>query len=294
MVNKRHIHIGTIFTALVLLSSCDYMHKVYLQGEVTDISGQSLPGAVVKVSGTDYEDLTNGTGRYFFGVTTGKLQLEFIKTGYTPARREITVDSLGRIEVPTIALWPLPVGEGVYYCKNYRYYEATRPRPNRYHVKDMGDAWGTPVSPDLIIPWTDPKENTEDNPPFMIGHKVPAYDARMHKLQEVNAALIQTQTSHRNEADKEQEMQYPEEIWIAEQPVTIYSKVLDEPEKLLVELRATAPLEPGVYAIHWGALEGYDSIDPRIFMFELKAPTPEGEGEGENTAENGGESSETE
>ena len=71
----------------------------------------------------------------------------------------------------------------------------------------------------------------------------------------------------------------------------MHSKVLDEPEKLLVELKATAPLEPGVYAIHWGALEGYDSIDPRIFMFALKAPAPEDEGEGESTTDDEGESS---
>jgi hypothetical protein len=122
----------------------------------------------------------------------------------------------------------------------------------------------------------------------MIGHKVPAYDARMHKLQKVNAAPVQTQGQQNNERKPEGEMQYPEEIWIAEQPVDLYSKVLDEPEKLLVELRATAPLSPGVYAIHWGALEGYDSIDPRIFLFELKdaaAEPEEGEGEGEGEGE---------
>jgi len=293
MTNKRCIYIGAIFMTLVLFSSCDYMHKVYLQGEVTDVSGQRLPGAVVKVRGTEFEDLTNGVGRYFFGVTTGNLQLEFVKTGYTPGRMEITVDSLGRVEAPTIALWPLPVGEGVYYCKNYRYYEAARPRPNRYQVKDMGEMWGTPVNPDLIIPWTDPETHTEGNPPFMIGHKMPAYDARMHKMQKVKAALIQTQVRQHVETDKKQEMQYPEEIWIAEQIIAIYSRVLDEQEKLLVELKATSPLEPGVYAIHWGALEGYDSIDPRIFMFELQAPTPEveEEGEGESAAGSEGEPS---
>ena len=71
----------------------------------------------------------------------------------------------------------------------------------------------------------------------------------------------------------------------SEQPIEMYSKVLDVPEKLLVELRAAAPLSPGVYAIHWGALEGYDSIDPRIFMFELReAAEKPVEGEGETEA----------
>lgn len=292
MINKCFIYFGAIFMVLVLFPACEYMHKVYLQGEVRDVSGQSLPGVVVKVRGTEYEDLSNGLGRYFFGAVTGNLELEFMKTGYAPARIEITVDSLGRVEVPSVALWPLPVGEGVYYCKAYQFHAATRPRPNRYQVKEMGERWGTPVNTELILPWPDPETQEAENPPLMIGHKVPAYDARMHKMQQVNAALIRSQARPQIEPDNETDMQYPEEIWIAEQSIPIHSRVLDEPEKLLVELKAGIPLEPGVYAIHWGALEGYDSIDPRIFMFALVEPASEIEGEGETASENEGELSE--
>lgn len=267
--------------ATLFLSSCDYMHKVYVRGEVTDISGQALPGVVVRVKGTDFEALTNARGRYSLGATTGLLQLDFLKTGYTPAQMEITVESLGRTEASSVTLWNLPVGEGVYFFENYRYYEASHPRPNRYIVKDMGSVWGTPVNPELIIPWYDPKSDSGKNPPYMIGHKVSAYDGRMHKMQRVNAAVMQTSRPQSIPPVQSEEIEYPEEIWIAEKTLALHTTVLDEPGKLLVELRAGDTLEPGVYAIHWGALEGYDSIEPRIFMFHLKDPAEDIEGEGD-------------
>lgn len=294
-MKKYTNHIGLLCVAAVLLTGCDYMHKVYLRGQVTDVSGQSLPGVVVRVAGTEFEALSTGVGQYSLGATTGILQLEFYKTGYAPAQLEVAVESLGRMDLPVVSLWPLPISEGVYFCENYRYFQTNHPRPNRYKVKDMGNALGTPVNPDLVIPWVDAGLAPKANPPCIIGHKVPVYDARMHRMQRVNAALIQTAGKGGIEATPDGEMQYPEEIWIAEKPVPMRSHVLDEPQKLLVELRTTYPLEPGVYAIHWGALDGYDSVDPRVFIFELRAPLGEGEGEGgDESAEDTNEAGEGE
>ncbi len=292
MMKKRHLYIGTLLVAAFFLSSCDYMHKVYVRGEITDISGQALPGVVVRVRGTDFETLSNARGLYSLGATTGTLQLDFLKTGYTPAQLEITVESLGRTEAPTVMLWNLPVSEGVYFYENYRYYETNHPRPNHYAVKDMGNVWGTPVNPELVIPWRGPQSDFGENPPCMIGHKVSAYDGRMHKMQRVNAAVMQTSRPQSIESETSEKIEYPEEIWIAEKSLALHTNVLDEPGKLLVELRAAAPLEPGVYAIHWGALEGYDSIEPRIFMFHLKDPAEDIEGEGESVVSDEGESAE--
>jgi hypothetical protein len=271
-MKKYTNYTSLICVAVVLLTGCGYMHKVYLRGQVSDVSGQALPGVSVRIAGTELEALTSAIGQYSLGATTGSLQLEFFKTGYAPARLDVTVETLGRTEVAAVSLWPLPISEGVYFYKSYRYFPTNHPRPNRYKVKDIGNALGTPVTPDLIIPWVDAESEPASNPPCMIGYKVPAYDARMHRLQRVNAALIQTAGKGNVEATGEGEIQYPEEVWIAETPVPLRSNVLDEPEKLLVELGAVSPLIPGIYAIHWGALKGYDSIEPRIFIFELKAP----------------------
>ena len=47
---------------------------------------------------------------------------------------------------------------------------------------------------------------------------------------------------------------------------------LDEPDRLLVELAPAAMLEPGTYAVHWGAFEGLASLEPRVFLFRVPDP----------------------
>ncbi len=269
-----------------LLPACGYMHSVYVRGAVTDTSGQALPGVVVRVANSDFGALTNALGNYSLGAATGQLQLEFMKTGYTPARLEVTVDAPGVVEAAPVALWPLPMVEGVFLFKNYRYYQTTHPRPNQYNVKGHGVAFGTPVAPELIIPWKDSETHPEANPPVFVGHRMPAYDARLHKLHRTEAALIHDTRESEHNPDNTTELQYHEEVLIAEHPIPLRSRILDEMERLLVELRPLRPLEPGVYAIHWGALEGYDSIEPRIFLFEMEAPEtdPEAEDEDEDEA----------
>ena len=39
----------------------------------------------------------------------------------------------------------------------------------------------------------------------------------------------------------------------------------------LLKLNLLDPLDPGRYALHWGALEGYTTIDDRMYMFEIIA-----------------------
>ena len=289
---RKYIHNSVLPILLLLLlactlAACGYMRNVFIRGMVTDISGQALPGVVVRVTGTEFGALTNALGRYSLGAAPGHLQLEFMKTGYTPVRTAITVDTIGIVEAAPVALWPLPMGEGVYLFQNYRYYQTTYPRPNRYKVEEQGGvAVGTPVCPELRIHWEDPEYESDRNPPVLIGHKMPAYDARMNKMRRVNAALIHEASRSRTSTENAGNIQYHEEIWIADQPVPLRSRILDEAERLLVELRPIQALEPGVYAIHWGALEGYDSIEPRIFLFEIEAPPEDVEGEDAGEGEN--------
>jgi hypothetical protein len=48
----------------------------------------------------------------------------------------------------------------------------------------------------------------------------------------------------------------------------------DEPKHLLGEVRFLDALEPGVYALHWGALNGYSATDSRLFLFAVPSPEP--------------------
>lgn len=257
---------------------------VRLRGVTQDISGQALPGVVVRVAGTDHEALSTATGRYTLRTGPAELHLEFFKTGYTPAQLTVSATAAGTAEVEPVQLWPLPIGEGVYLFKNFRYLQADHPRVNRYRVQDKGVVFGTPVEPALVIEWADPGESPDMNPPLLIAHKLPAYDARLHRLQRVDAAPAPVVGMQRGEQTS-QPIQYTETAWIADEPVPLMMRPIDEPERLLVELRAGRALAPGAYAIHWGALEGYDSIDPRVFLFAIAEPpdddehVPEGEGE---------------
>lgn len=262
----------TLFTASVFSSGC--MQNAFLRGRVYDVSGQELPGVVVRVIGTEYEGLSNGNGIYSLRSASGELELEFAKTGYAPVRQTVSVPSLGIFDIEPVQLWPIPVGEGVYTFENFRYRQTDHPRVNRYNIQDAGFAYGTPVEPSLEITYADPKESPDRNPPPLIAHKMSPYDARLHKLRKVNAAMAHTGAVGRGDKSK-RDIQYTEEVWIADEAIQITTRPLDEPERLLLEMRATRPLTPGVYAIHWGALEGYDSIDPRVFLFEVIEPVTE-------------------
>lgn len=81
---------------------------------------------------------------------------------------------------------------------------------------------------------------------------------------------------------------YNEEVWIPDESLPLLSHPVDEPEHLLLELRPARPLSPGVYAIHWGALAGYEGIDHRAFLFSLQEETPEKNPDSEGEPEDQG------
>lgn len=265
----------------LLLSGC--MQNALLRGTVTDISGEELPGVVVRVAGTAHEGLSNANGVYSCRVASGDLGIEFSKTGYATVHRTVTVPSLGILDMEPVQLWPLPMGEGVYTFNNFRYQATERPRVNRYAVKDKGFAFGTPVEPGVTIAYADPQDFPEANPPHLIAHKMPAYDAHLCSLQKVKAAMAQAGALSAKDK-KDEKIPYNEDVWIAGEPIPLLSRPLDEPERQLLELRPAQPLEPGVYAIHWGALDGYDGIDHRAFLFSVVEKGAEGEEAGEGEA----------
>ncbi len=274
---------GVTLAAGILLSGC--IQNAFLRGQVTDVSGEELPGVIVRVVGTEYEGLSNTNGGYSFRTMSGTLDVEFSKTGYTSVHKQVSVPSLGMVDVERVALWPLPMGEGIYTFQEYKYRHADHPRVNRYLIEDSGIAYGTPVEPSLNILYSDPKTDPDANPPRFYAHKLPAYDVRLHKLRKVKAAISQTRTGSEETKDRKN-VQYNEAIWIPEEAIPLLTHPVDEPEHLLLQLRPVQPLDPGVYAFHWGAIDGYDGIDPRAFLFSVIEETP---GEGEYSEEGEGE-----
>jgi len=53
---------------------------------------------------------------------------------------------------------------------------------------------------------------------------------------------------------------------------------IDLPEGQLQRVVVDRPLQPGVYAVHWGAIEGYTTLDARAYVFRVvEPPEPEPE-----------------
>ena len=46
---------------------------------------------------------------------------------------------------------------------------------------------------------------------------------------------------------------------------------VDEPERYLQQIRLAEPLEPGLYAVHWGALAGHKTSETRAFVFQIES-----------------------
>lgn len=268
----------------VMVSGCD--PQVALHGLVTDINGEPLPGVAVKVSGTEAFAISNGTGIYGtlpnrLTVPPGQWQLRFIKTGFTTAELDVTTGDGRDYEVPAVALWPLPAARGIYTFSDNRYAPWTRVEPERFLRADRSPLFGTQLSPELSV----------DLPiGRIIGHKLPPYDWRMSRLEE-QPVLRDGVDASRVSEDEANRLIWAESVRIGVQAVP-----LDEPERMLWEIRPARELGPGIYAVHWGALEGDPATEASAYLIEVVDPdaregedADEGEGEGDGDGEGTGE-----
>jgi hypothetical protein len=286
--NTRVLLLFSMCTALLIFSGCT--QNAVIRGLVFDVADEALPGVTVILEGQEQEqeDLSNATGRYSLRADRGSATLYFYKTGYTSARIEMDSLLFGVNEVPPVKLMPLPAEEGVFYQKEFRYQALEHPRINRYTTASGEPVFGTPVEPGLTLPRTDPEQNGESEALVFLAHKVQPYNAVLHRLRRI--ALKQGEAV-KEKTDKT-EAANQDSILVADQSVPLISRILDKDEGLLVELHPGENLEPGIYAFHWGALSGYDSLDPRAFLFAIAEDTPAdeaGPGEGEGEAEIEGE-----
>jgi hypothetical protein len=260
-------------TALAaLLAGCK--PEAVLRGTVRDMSGETLPGVAVTAGGADASVITNALGRYRVTCPRGKARLDFVKTGYTPAASEVA-DARGKIELPEIKLWALPPTEGVFLLEQMRFRELDHPRPNRYHAEKGDSVIGTPVMPKVIA--AVPFGGTDNAPgpsgtPMLVAHKLPPYDAHLSRLRQLRASSQPPPPPPAAGADPAPPPAYMEKIWVVDADIPLVERPLDEPDRLLVELAPSAMLDPGTYAVHWGAFEGLASLEQRVFLFRVPDP----------------------
>lgn len=236
--------------AALLLAGCQ--PTATLKGAVLDIQGQGLPGVSVTTPSGGPAASTDAMGRYTLRVTPGALRLDFHKTGYTAGWLQVDVPEPTIQQTDNIQLWPLPESKGVYLFQNFRYAPLDRAEPKRYLDKANRSIFGIMRAPQASTPLTSP---------LLLAHKLPPYDVQCHRLEKIEASLPAAGASAPGET-----------IWATTVEIPVVAAPIDEPDRLLIDLRFQRPLAPGDYAIHWGALQGFTTNDTRAFLLHIAAP----------------------
>ncbi len=230
-----------------LLAGCN---PTYVSGRVLNTSGETLPGVTVSLAGADNEVLTGVLGEYRLQGTPGEHELAFAKSGYAPARLAIDFPGAGGAEAEPVTLWQLPSKAGVYIFEAGRYLELARETPGVF-VLAPGEKVHAIQRP--------PRLATDASNPFIVCYATPRHDVRLSRLDQADAML-----------GMNPESKIP--VWIAAGTMGATLRSIDEPGGMLLRLDLDRPLEPGVYAVHWGAMDGRTTLDDRAFLFEVTGP----------------------
>jgi len=241
----RYVYSLSVVFLSITLIGCD---RAGVAGRVTNVRGEALPGVAVMVEETNVGALTNGLGQYRIPQQPGAMVLTFSKTGYAPGRLQLGDARSGRVEAPIVKLWTLPTNAGVYVFEGGMYQPTSWPEPRRYFLEGSETAYGTIRNPEVSTP---------EGRPFLVCYKMP-FDALLSRLEHgkgrVRSADAQTL-----------------DVWFAAGTRPVDLSPMEETGGRLFRVVLDEALEPGVYALHWGALTGYVTIEKRVFLFEVAA-----------------------
>jgi hypothetical protein len=198
--------------------------------------------------------MSNAQGVYKVRHGGPPVVLNYFKTGYAPAILEPDVPQEGRVDAEPIKLWRLPVSHGVWLYNDFTYTRARPVEPERVTLADGTGTFGVRRPSDV---------DTDVQIPFLVIYgRLPTYNISLTKLESVEAPL---------EDLPDQTATY----WVPIREIPVSARPLDEPEERLVHVRLFEPLEPGHYALHWGALKEPSPLDSRAYLFNVVGDTPE-------------------
>lgn len=242
-------------SALTAAALCGMSCDVNLvEGTVETQQGERLPGVVVKVDGTRFQAMTNAQGVYKVRYEGPPVVMRYSKTGYAPGVLETDIAVGGRVETGPVQLWRLPASHGVWLYNDFNYVRARPVEPDRVTFADGTVTYGVKRPSDV---------ETEAEIPFIvIFGRLPTYNISLSKLmmQEAPIEGLEGQT---------------EIVWIPVRDIPVSPRALDKPDERLVHVRLFEPLEPGPYAVHWGALKEASPIDARAYLFSVLGDMPE-------------------
>ncbi len=244
---RRWIVLGA---AIASLAACE---RTDVSGIVMDIQGETLPGVAVRVESTPGSAVTTARGEYRVAAPPGPIELLFDKTGYTPGRLELTAENGAVTEAAQVRLWALPNHAGVFFYEDFSYVPCDPAEAKRYFF-GSGELTQAVQRGNVT--------RTKNTTPLIVCYRTPRYDARLARLEALDAKIAA------NDA-------HTVAVWKPAETVGAELRPIDEAEGLLLALSIDKPLVPGVYAVHWGALEGRLSLETRAFLFEVEGEIAE-------------------
>lgn len=223
-------------------------------GIVTNPEGETLPGVSVRLTNnSEVSAITNVLGEYRLNTKPGRHSIQYAKSGYTLVNTDLVLEKTSSRLLPKIKMWNLPPGNSVFFYNKTLYTPTTWLKPKRYFMADNGPSFGTTRDPDLL---------TDESMPFIVCYRMPRYDARLTRLQQRKAQLPQDETQ-------------TFDVWVPSGTISVNLDPVVPSDPSLLKVKLYEHLEPGRYALHWGALDGYTTIDDRMYMFEiLEKPNP--------------------
>lgn len=232
-----------------------------ISGTVHDIKGQTLPGVAVSCKETGDQVITGPLGAYRVRFEPGEVTLHFIKSGYTPGILELDSGDASSIEADPVRLYRLPVDSGVYFFEELAYRTVDSILPERFVAVEppLGAVYGTRRREVSV---------TEDAMPTLIGFRIPRGGEALYRLRSLDMRIT---------GPRDQEI--PVEGWVPAHAIAVEMTPIDEPDGLLRIMQLQEELEPGRYALHWGALDGDLDLDQRAFVFEVVEPAEPAEAE---------------
>lgn len=275
------------------LSTAGCTPQVGVQGVVYNIEGEPLPGVSVRVEQIGAFSVSNGSGIFgkrpnTLSLPPGTWELAYYKTGFTTARQTVATGDVRTLEVPPVQLWPLPSAKGVYSLDRLTYRPLTRLTPERHLRENNTPVFGVKLAPELKLPAA---------PAMIISHRMANYDWQLSRLEQVSVLREGFEALPPGDTLKEEELATRmETIWAPSVRLPIQTLPVDEPEQQLWRIVPAVDLGPGIYAVHWGALDGDPGTEPSAYLLEIidpNAPPEPVEAEaGETDTEEGEEAEE--
>lgn len=252
-----------LFTLAVALATLGAgCERVAVEGRATDATGEALPGVVVRLEGTSQQDLTDALGQYRLTASRSakRVGLKFSKSGYAPTRIDVELRGPLSVKAADVPLWRLPSNPGAYTWRAGRYIPADWVLPSQYYLKDGGEVYGVELPETLRV-------EVSTDAWWIATYRTPRYNARLSRLAPAEATLPGVGTQ-------------PVQIWTESGTIPAGLESIDPLEGHLQRVVVDRPLQPGVYAVHWGAIEGYTTLEGRIYVFRVVEPPAEDIAEG--------------